>query len=120
MSNDKEYGPEIQICRLWKGEEGSPTSALGFRLAKSEDGKADAEFRSGDRRIGLLWKSKSDNPKAPAYSGYLLDLRVTLWRVTSTNEKAPMFRMTAREKEKDGEGPGKVVADDFRDDHVPF
>jgi hypothetical protein len=76
-----------------------------------------------------LWKTKSDNPKAPVASGHVVahrdiregeELDISLWKNTSDNPKAPVMKGKISDKfEKRADRNQPPPADDF-DDDIPF
>ena len=71
-----------------------------------------------------LWKPKSDNPKAPSYSGTVVahrdikegeTLAIALWPNKSDNDKAP--KVTGKIQDRQQEG-GQSKPDD--DSSIPF
>lgn len=81
-----------------------------------------------------LWKPKSDNPKAPAYSGVAIahrdiregeEIAIALWANHSDNEKAPKVtgKLSDRQPKQDAHNEAKsngYQKDDDFGDSIPF
>lgn len=77
-----------------------------------------------------LWKSNSDNPKAPAAKGTVIahrdiregeELDIALWRNDSDNPNAPVMKGKISDKvEKRQESRPQPPADNFGDTSIPF
>jgi hypothetical protein len=79
-----------------------------------------------------LWRSKSDNPKAPTAKGTVIAHRdikegetvdIALWRNDSGNERAPVMKGKIQDRQEGGQqssqGVSQGPSQDF-DDDIPF
>lgn len=75
-----------------------------------------------------FWKSRSDNPKAPALVGSIYipedavpgqKMRIALWKNQSDNDRAPVLKGRC-EAEQQQAAPAPQKQQDFNSEDVPF
>jgi len=77
-----------------------------------------------------LWKPKSDNPKAPSYSGVAVahrdikegeEVAIALWPNKSENERAPLVTGKLSDRQNKQDSHNEAKSNGYQDDSdIPF